>query len=80
MNNTLLKKLLVLLARLKKAKIAYSLAHHRENAIMVLVSVPGERWEIEFLDDGAVEIEKFRSDGGIGSESELEALFQQFTD
>lgn len=73
------ENLLALLARLDKAKISHRLAHYREDAIMVLVSVPGEWWEIEFLADGSVEIEKFRSDGKIGDESGLDVLFENFS-
>ncbi|MFB2837163.1 hypothetical protein [Floridanema evergladense] len=29
-------------------KVSYTLAHHRDEAIMVTVAVPGERWEVEF--------------------------------
>lgn len=77
MKKTPYECLLSLLVRLDKAKIAYRLAHYREDAIMVLVSVPGEWWEIEFLADGSTEIEKFRSDGTIGDESGLDVLFEK---
>ena len=30
---------------------------------MVEVVVPGERWEVEFLQDGTVDVEVFKSDG-----------------
>lgn len=32
---------------------------------MVMVATPGVRWEIEFMDDGSVEVERFRSTGKI---------------
>lgn len=32
---------------------------------MVLVAVPGQRWEIEFMLDGRIDIEVFYSDGKI---------------
>ncbi len=32
---------------------------------MILVTLPGERWEIEFFDDREPEIEVFISDGRI---------------
>jgi len=32
------------------------------------VTVPGERWEIDFLEDGDVDIEVFRSTGGVTAE------------
>ena len=47
---------------------------------MVEVAVPGQRWEIEFMDDGTVEIEKFISDGTFHDHNELDALFRDFSD
>jgi hypothetical protein len=44
-----LQKLLNFLTELDSRKIHYTLAHYREEAIMVQVAVPGQRWEIEFL-------------------------------
>ena len=41
---------------------------------------PGEYWEIEFLEDGEVDVERFRSNGHIDDESALEELFAQFSD
>jgi hypothetical protein len=38
---------------------------------MITVAVPGERWEIEFLDDGSIEIERFISNGKIFGERAL---------
>lgn len=80
MKHDIHSKLLAFLQRLKEAKIAYQLAHHRDEAIMVLISVPGERWEVEFLDDGAVDIEIFKSDGKMLKESALNDLFTRFSD
>ena len=47
---------------------------------MVLVAVPGERWEIEFLADGSIEVERFISDGGIYGEEALNELFANYSD
>jgi hypothetical protein len=66
--------LLSFLNDLRDAKIAYRLDHHRDGASMVEVAVPGERWEIEFWDDGSVEAEVFRSDGTIHDASVLPDL------
>ena len=77
------RELLELLGRLRDAKIAHRLSQSREDAIMIQVNVPGERWEIEFVDYGDevhVEIERFRSDGEMADESALEELFSQFSD
>jgi hypothetical protein len=43
----------------------YSLSSVRETAVMVHVSLPGERWEVEFFEDREPEVEIFRSDGTI---------------
>ncbi len=75
-----MNELLSFLIKLKKAKIYYSLASPREGAIMVEIAVPGERWEVEFMGDGAVEIEVFRSDGKILDKSSLDRLFERFAD
>jgi hypothetical protein len=37
--------------------------------------VPGERWEIEFLTDGAIEVERFVSRGEIEDSAALNELF-----
>lgn len=42
---------------------------------MVMVFVPGEHWEVEFMDDGGVEVERFRSDGQISDESSVAELW-----
>lgn len=49
---------------------------------MIEVDVPGERWEIEFVDyddEVHVEIERFRSNGKIYDESILEKLFAEYS-
>jgi hypothetical protein len=68
------------LQRLREVGIHYSLEHHREEAVMVLVAVPGERWEVEFFADGTVEIEVFVSTGSIEGPEELDRLWRDFSD
>lgn len=46
---------------------------------MVEVYAPGEHWEIEFMDDGTLEIERFRSPGGIQGREALVDLWELFT-
>lgn len=47
------------------------------DATMIEIATPGSRWEIEFMDHGGVEIERFVSDGTIaGSEAIPELLSQ----
>lgn len=71
-------KFLGLLTRLDAACIPYILGHYRDEAVMVSVQVPGERWEIEFIEDGSIEIEKFVSDGEIYDEHALSELFERY--
>ena len=68
------------LNELRNGKIHYRLDQHRTDAIMVEVAVPGERWEVEFLDDGAVDMEVFRSDGTIQDASALAELIARHAD
>ena len=75
-----LKEFNAFLNKLEENKIFYKLDKIRSEAIMVAVVVPGQRWEIEFLDDGTVDIEKFISDKDMYDASELEPLFKEFSD
>lgn len=70
-------RLLSFLDELRAAKIHYRLDQFRDDAIMVEVAVPGERWEVEFLDDGSVEVEVFRSDGSIHDNAALDDLIRR---
>lgn len=68
-----MNKLLNFLQCLESQKIWYRLEHVRDS-ILVLLSIPGERWEVEFFSDGRVEIERFVSTGEIENESILKKL------
>ena len=72
-----LSKLTKFLDRLDDTDLHYTLSSVREGAIMVGVTIPGERWEIEFVADGDVEIEVFKGDGEIHDYSIIEDLFQR---
>jgi hypothetical protein len=63
------------LDRLSALNLSYTLGRYR-NSINVLVTVPGERWEVEFMDDGAIEVERFTSSGKMGDERSLAELFR----
>ncbi|NEP58838.1 MAG: hypothetical protein F6K31_17765, partial [Symploca sp. SIO2G7] len=75
MKNNVFNKLVSFLQKLDQQGMSYTLGHHREEAVMVTVAVPGERWEVEFLSDGSVEVEKFISNGEIVGEELLSELF-----
>ena len=70
---TTMSRLLRVLDRIEQAKIAYRLEHVRDS-IMIVAAVPGERWEIEFLRNGDVEIERFLSGGVTAGQELLESL------
>jgi len=78
--NDIFDQFLGFLQNLDQQEISYSLAHHRDEAIMVSVALPGERWEVEFLNDGSVEIERFISQGEISGEEALNELFSRYSD
>ncbi|AMA72806.1 MULTISPECIES: hypothetical protein [Aneurinibacillus] len=75
-----LKELIRFLNKLEENHIFYKLGKVRNEAIMVEVAVPGQRWEIEFMEDGTVEVEKFISNGEIYDSKELKFLFENFSD
>lgn len=54
-----------IIAKLERAKIHFTLARIREESILIVVAVPGERWEIEVMEDGTVETEVFVSNDGV---------------
>jgi hypothetical protein len=74
------KELLTFLNRLTDAKLHHTLRHSRPDALTVEVFVPGERWEVEFVDYGDevhVEVEIYRGGGVTGDEKTLEELFRK---
>lgn len=78
--HSLFERLIIFLNNLDRQNIAYELAHNRDEAIMVTVALPGQRWEIEFLTDGSVEVEKFVSNGEIYDETILKQLLARDTE
>ena len=72
--------LLAFLNDLRRGRIFYRLSQHRDDAIMVEVTVPGERWEVEFLDDGGVDVEVFKSDGQILDAAALGPMLAKHAD
>ncbi len=58
-----MEQLLSFCAELEQRRARYDVLVARSNAVMVSFAVPGERWEIEFFEDGRVEVERFVSQG-----------------
>ena len=71
-----MKELFDFLDLLESRKIYFTLSRIRDS-VLVEVSVPGERWEVEFFADGSVQVEKFKSEGVIYDGSELNVLFAE---
>ena len=63
------------LDRLERAKLRYRLDRRRPEFLMVEVQVAGEKWEIEFGQDGDIEIEPFRSSGDIYDRAALQEFW-----
>ena len=72
--------LLMFLNELRRGKIYYRLSQHRDDAIMVELAVPGERWEVAFLNDGTIDVEVFRSDGTITDAAALMPMLAKYGD
>jgi hypothetical protein len=66
-----LGSVLDVLNRLDGAHISYDLKHTRPDSLMADIAVPGWRWEVEFMSDGSLEIERFRSVAGVETDPSL---------
>lgn len=67
--------LLTSLDRLEARRVHYELLHTRDS-VMVDSSLPGWRWEVEFMSDGSIEIERYRSVGEVETDPAiLESIF-----
>jgi hypothetical protein len=77
MKTDFFNKFLTFLNQLEEQKINYQISHHRDEAVMMTVATAGERWEIEFLENGEIEVEKFISNGEIYGEETLKELLNR---
>ena len=57
-------RLLAFLDQLEGAHLHYDLKHVRDS-IMVSVYIPAGMWEIEFFEDGTLEVELFKRGQGV---------------
>ncbi len=74
-----LAKLIAFLDLLEEKKIYYRLNKIRDS-LMIEIAVPGQRWEVEFMVDGSVVVEKFLSSGQMFNEDELGVLLREYSD
>ena len=75
-----LKKLLALSDQLKAADITHEVTRYREDGVSIIANVPGERWEIDVLEDGEVVVEIYKSQGGCRGEDALKELIARQSD
>lgn len=74
------RRLLDFLERLEAAGLYFTLQYLRENSVLVTVFAPAARWEIDFFDDGNIDVEVFESTGEVVDEEALEQMFAEADD
>lgn len=77
---TALTNAAVLCGELDRLGAPYTLGIVRDEALMVNVAIPGERWEIEFFDDGRCELEIFVSQGVTDATDIVPKVLRYFED
>ncbi len=73
-------KLMGIIRALEAAQIHFVLSYHRYGAVSILATVPGERWEIDVLEIGDVEFERFVTVGGVAGEVEMTRAIAGFAE
>lgn len=73
-------KLMDIIRRLEAAQIHFAVTHYRAGAVSIQATVPGERWEIDVLDDGRVDFERFVSTDDIQDEDVLHVAIAKFAE
>jgi hypothetical protein len=56
-----------LLCKLEDAHIHFTLGRHREDTVLVTLTIVGERVEVEVFEDGHMEVSRFLGTEGIVS-------------
>ena len=69
------------LALLRRFQLHFDLHSFSQDCIMVIVSVPGERWEVEFFEDGCRSFERFVTQVDVAvDEISILRLVEEFGD
>jgi len=58
-----------ILSLLEKEKLWFRVDRHRDDTVMITVTVVGERLEIDVFEDGHVEFSRFLGDEGVDSDA-----------
>jgi hypothetical protein len=69
-----------IVASLEAAHISHAVTKYRNDAISIVAHLPGERWEIDILEDGDLDFERFVSDGQILEREDLNVYIKRFAD
>ena len=70
-----------LVRRLEDANIFFTLGRNRPDTILVSITVPGERIEIDVFDDGHMEVSRFKGNESIvGEENLVEEIINEYGD
>ncbi len=66
-----------LLTDLESARIPFTLARYRPDTVLVAITIPGERIEIDVFEDGHVEVARFAgSEAIVGGRETVEAIIR----
>ncbi len=60
-----------LLASLEQARIHFTLSRYRPDTILVMLTLVGERIEVDVFEDGRMEVSRFTGSESVVGESEL---------
>ena len=77
---TTFDELLRFCVALHERRARYCVRAGRADSMMVSVAVPGEYWEIEFFEDGTLEVERFMSQGVEDRPTAVEDVLRYFDD
>jgi len=66
--------------QLEAAAIHFTVSRYRDDAVSIQAVVPGERWEIDVLDDGTVDFERFIGDGEVLDAEALTGFIARFAE
>ena len=77
MNSDAFATLLHFLDRLEAHGYCFGLAREQGHAVMVRVATPGERWEVQFRDNGSIDVEVFTSTGQVMVGPEARAVLER---
>ncbi len=70
-----------LLQRLENAKIHFILSRHREDSVLVTLTLVGERVEVDVFEDGHMEVSRFTgSEDIVGGAELMERLIEKNRD